>query len=119
MRMKKTVLVVDDDELVASMIRGLLEEDGHIVVCCHNSLAVVDIAKDQTFDVVLIDYHMPYMKGDMVCRLLRHIQRDAFIIGCSSEQLGKVFMNAGADTFISKDRLAQDLALTIRSQASC
>ncbi len=116
--MKNTVLVIDDDELVTGAIRALLEEDGHTVVCCHNSLDVMDIAQEKTFDVVLVDYHMPYMKGDMVCRLLRHFQRDAFIIGCSNEQLDKIFINAGADTFIPKDQLVRELAHTIQSQAA-
>jgi CheY-like chemotaxis protein len=118
MRIKNLILVVDDDELLASAIRGLLEEDGHVVVCCHNSLDVIDIAKEQTFDVILVDYHMPNMKGDMVCRLLRHFQRDAFIIGCSSEQLSKVFINAGADSFITKDQLVQDLVRSIQSETA-
>jgi DNA-binding response OmpR family regulator len=118
MRIQNIILVVEYDESLAGEIRSLLEGEGHVVVCCHNSLDVVDIAKEQTFDVILIDYHMPYMKGDMVCRLLRHFQRDAFIIGCCSQQLGKVFINAGADAFVAKGHLVKDLALLIRSHAA-
>ena len=68
--------------------------------------------------MILTDYHMPGMKGDVVCRLLRHHDPDVFIIGCSSDHQDKAFFNAGADIFIRKDQLVQNLALLMQSKAT-
>jgi DNA-binding response OmpR family regulator len=116
MRVKKSILIVDDDELLTGAIQVLLEADGHVVFYCHNGSDAIELSKKQNFDVILIDYHMPGMKGDVVCRLLRHHHPDVFIIGCSSEHQDKAFLNAGADTFIEKDHLVQNLALLMQSQ---
>lgn len=115
MRVKKSILIVDDDELLTEAFQGLLEHDGHVVFCCHNGSDAIELSQKQNFDVILIDYHMPGMKGDVVCRLLRHRHPDAFIIGCSSEHQDRAFLNAGADTFIRKNQLGQNLALLMQS----
>jgi CheY-like chemotaxis protein len=116
MQEKISILIIDDNKLFTEAFQGLLEHDGHAVFCCHNGSDAIALSKKENFDLILIDYHMPGMKGDVVCRLLRHHHPDVFIIGCSSEHQDKAFLNAGADTFISKDQLVQDLALLMQSQ---
>jgi CheY-like chemotaxis protein len=118
MRVKKTILIVDDDALFSEAVQCLLEEEGHAVSYCQNGPDAVQLSKRQKFDVILTDYHMPGMKGDVVCRLLRHHHPDIFIIGCSSEHHDKAFLNAGADTFIRKDHLVQNLAFLMQSKAT-
>jgi CheY-like chemotaxis protein len=118
MRVKKSILIVDDDELLTGAFQSLLEEDGHVVFCCHNGSDALELAKEQNFDVIITDYHMPGMKGDAVCRLLRHNHPDAFIIGCSSEYRDKAFLNAGADTFIMKDQLMMHINLLMQSSTT-
>ncbi len=115
MQIKKSVLIVDDEEFLPGAIQVLLEDDGHAVFYCPNGSDAIELSKKQKFDVVLIDYHMPGMKGDAVCRLLRQHVPDALIIGCSSEHQAKAFLNAGADTFIKKDELVQNLPHLMQS----
>ncbi len=118
MKIKKSILIVDDNELLTGAIQGLLEEDGHVVSCCHSGSEAIALSKEQNFDVILTDYHMPGMKGDVICRLLRHRYPDVFIIGCSSEYQEKAFLSAGADIFIKKDLLVQNLALLMKSRTA-
>jgi two-component system response regulator VicR len=118
MRVQKSVLIVDDDALLTRAIQDLLEEDGYTVFCCYSGSDAVALSKKQQFEVFLTAYHMPDMKGDVVCRLLRHHHPDAFIIGCSSDQQDKAFLNAGADIFIKRDQLVQNLALLMQSKAT-
>ena len=66
--------------------------------------------------MILAVYHMPGMKGDVVCRLLRHHHPEVFIIGCSSEHQEKAFLSGGADIFIRKDQLVQNLSLLLQSK---
>jgi CheY-like chemotaxis protein len=119
MRTKKLILVVDDDELLTEAIQSLLELDGHAVFCSHNGSDAIAISKGQRFDMVLIDYHMPGMKGDVVCRILRNYHPDVLIIGCSSDNQDEAFLSAGANIFIRKDQLVQDLPLLMQNETTC
>jgi two-component system, OmpR family, response regulator VicR len=109
MLIKKSILIVDDNKLLADALQSLLEDDGHPVICSHNGLDAIELSKKQKFDVILTDYRMPDMKGDIVCKILRYHQPNAFIIGCSCDDRNKDFLSAGADIFIRKDQLVQDL----------
>ena len=111
MHIKRSILIVDDDQLLSEGIRRMLEVDGHAVSCCHNGTDAIKLSKEQHYDVVLTDYHIPGLKGDSVCRLLRGQNPDIFIGGCSSEQRHEDFLSAGADMFISKDDLLQNFCL--------
>ncbi len=116
MRIKKTILIVDDDKLVSGAIKRLLEDAGHVVTCCYNGTDAIRLSKELNYDVLLTDYYMPVMNGDEVSRLLRHDNPDIYIIGCSSdEERNQDFLNAGADAFIMKDRLVQGLVHLIDS----
>jgi CheY-like chemotaxis protein len=118
MPIRKSILIVDDDELLPGIIRGVLEDGGHAVSCCHNGADAIELLKERNFDVILTDYQMPGMKGDVVCRLLRRHRPDAFIIGFSIEHKDEAFLNAGADAFIRKDRLIQELGLLMKSETA-
>jgi CheY-like chemotaxis protein len=114
MKGQTAILIVDDDELLAGAIQSLLEEDGHLVFYCHNGFDAVELSKKRNFDAILTDYHMPGMNGDTVCKILRHHHPHAFIIGCSSEYQDKAFLSAGADIFITKDQLVENLPLLMQ-----
>jgi two-component system, OmpR family, response regulator VicR len=118
MLIKKSILIVDDNELLTDALQSLLEDDGHTVICCHNGLDAIELSKKHNFEVILTDYRMPDMKGDVVCKLLRYHQPDVFIIGCSSDDRDKDFLSAGADIFIRKDQLVQDLPLLMQSETT-
>ena len=115
MRVNKSILIIDDDEIFTGAIQSLLENEGHVVFCCNNGSDAIELSMKRNFDVVLTDYNMPIMRGDVICRLLRHHHSDAFIIGCSIELKEQVFFYAGADAFIMKDQLVQNLADLIQS----
>jgi CheY-like chemotaxis protein len=115
---KKSILIVDDNELLTDALQSLLEDDGHKVICSHNGLDAIELSKKQNFDVILTDYRMPDMKGDVVCKLLRYHHPDVFIIGCSCEDRDEVFLSAGADIFIRKDQLLQDLPHLVQSDTT-
>jgi two-component system capsular synthesis sensor histidine kinase RcsC len=61
------------------------------------------------FEIVLTDYHMPGMNGNELVKSLRRQDSDVLIIGFSIADEKRTFLNAGANTFISKDELFTDL----------
>ncbi len=65
------ILVVDDEEIVRSCIRGLLTYDGHEVQTAVNAEAALTVFKQEQFDLVFVDYSMPGMKGDELAAALK------------------------------------------------
>jgi CheY-like chemotaxis protein len=118
MRVKNSVLIIDDDIYFTEVLQALLEEYDNEVLCCHSGSDALKIANEHSFDVIVSDYHMPGMKGDAVCRLLRDSQPDVFIIGCSSECQDTAFLNAGANTFIMKNQLINNIALVMQGRSA-
>ena len=106
---KKSILIVDDDIVLSRTIQLLLEEYGHVVSCCHNSFDAITLSMQSPFDLILIDYNMPELKGDLVCEFIREYQPDGYIVGLSSEFKKKAFLNAGANKFIHKGDLIDNI----------
>lgn len=65
------LLLVEDDTIVAAVIRGLLERQGHIVVHVINGLAALAELAHVSFDAVLLDLDLPGVDGFQVARLIR------------------------------------------------
>ncbi|HEV2391788.1 MAG TPA: response regulator [Verrucomicrobiae bacterium] len=61
---RRKILVVDDDPLVCDSIKRLLEVDGHIAETATSGQEALALFNSGTFDLVIIDYAMPDMKGD-------------------------------------------------------
>ena len=65
------LLLVEDDSIVAAVIRGLLESQGHEVTHVVNGLAALAEVAHTDFDAVLLDLDLPGIDGFQVARMLR------------------------------------------------
>jgi len=65
------VLVVEDNPVNQLVIRRLLEKLGHTVVLAENGAVALERTQQKTFDVVLMDCHMPVMDGFEATKQLR------------------------------------------------
>jgi len=65
------LLLVEDDTIVAAVIRGLLEREGHQVVHVTNGLAALAELAQASFDAVLLDLDLPGVDGFQIARLIR------------------------------------------------
>jgi len=73
---KMRVLVVDDDPLVAKVLRDTLKADGHDVTTANGGQAGIDVfrathASGETFDLVMTDLGMPYVDGRKVAAAVK------------------------------------------------
>ena len=69
--MSKRVLVVDDEKLIVKGIRFSLEQDGMEVECAYDGEEALAIAKEQKFDIILLDVMLPGLSGFEVCQQIR------------------------------------------------
>lgn len=66
-----TVLVVDDEEALCSLLQISLQRQGYRVLIAHNGRQALDVVADKKVDLVLLDVMMPEMDGFTTCVELR------------------------------------------------
>jgi PAS domain S-box-containing protein len=113
------ILFVDDEEPLARLGRAMLERLGYEVVVSTNSLEALEVFRTapQRFDLVITDYTMPGMTGEVLARALRRLRSDIPIILCTgfSHIMDAEKAHAlGIDAFLLKPLLLRDLGLAIR-----
>lgn len=76
------ILLVDDERDVVTLIKFMLEKDGHMVLAAHDGIEALAKAgvepRDETAiipDLVILDIMMPVMDGYSVCARLREDKR--------------------------------------------
>jgi two-component system, sensor histidine kinase len=115
------VLVADDHPVNSQYLSTVLSKMGHIAGTCENGLQAVQRLQTDTFDVILMDLHMPVMDGISATRAVRQLAGSAAatkIIMVSADILNDTrqsALEAGVDGFIAKpvqeDALRKALAL--------
>ena len=110
------LLLVEDDGIVAAVIRGLLERQGHGVVHVINGLAALTELAHETFDAVLLDLDLPGVDGFQITRLIRqrepageHLPIVAVTARSGSEDEARAKV-AGMDGFLRKPLTGEQLA---------
>ena len=85
----KRVLVVEDNQVMADVIRFNLERAGFSVSVASDGHEALQFIQTQRFDFVITDYQMPQMSGDEFCRRLRQHQWHAEVpvLMCSAKGL--------------------------------
>jgi CheY-like chemotaxis protein len=109
------VLVVEDVELNRQVAQGLLERDGHRVTLAEDAEPALQLCRQQRFDLILLDVHLPGFSGVELCRRLRRdlqgLNRATPIFAfTASLQASKVqrYLEAGMQGVIGKPmRLAE------------
>jgi two-component system, OmpR family, phosphate regulon response regulator PhoB len=71
MTSRPVILVVDDDGPILTLMRALLGEYGFEPVVANTGTRALELARQRTPDLVLLDRNMPEMSGDEVVRALR------------------------------------------------
>ena len=62
------ILVVDDEEDILEMTSDLLESSGYDVLTALNGETAIEMVKDNSIDLIILDAVMPGMNGLDVCR---------------------------------------------------
>lgn len=103
------VLLVDDDEMVLTVLERMLRKDYRVTVC-HSAGEVLELVARESFDVALIDWGMPDMPGDVLANTVRSRNADMALVLMSGWSVGEQGMPTPAfDLFLPKPfgRLAQ------------
>ena len=112
--MKKTVLVVDDEETVRNSTRRLLKSLGYLVLCADGGKEALRLFKQHRalIRVVLLDMAMPGMDGPETFMELKKLDNKVSVILCSgyyNESDIRWLLSAGALEFLPKPYDAEAL----------
>ena len=119
-RGRGTILIVDDEENILLLTKGLLEGLGYTVIVTKGGVQALERFKQESenFDLVITDLIMPDMTGLDLAKHLKRVHPDIPIILCTgfSDQLNKDdLVQAGISSMVMKPILLKDLARTIEN----
>jgi two-component system OmpR family response regulator len=111
------ILLVDDDEMLASRLKVWLEEDGHVADVVHNGNDALQLLQGFDYWLIVLDWHLPDLEGIEVCRKYRAQGGQAYIIfltgkdDVASKEEG---FDAGSDDYLVKPVNVRELSARIR-----
>lgn len=111
---QKSILLVEDDELVGDMLGTTLFRMGHHIVWKKNPLEALEIVQMEKFDLVITDYNMPDMSGSILAQNIKSRCPDMPII-IYSGQASELKPNPNFNAILKKPILPDDLELAINS----
>jgi two-component system, OmpR family, response regulator len=114
------VLLVEDQEKIASFVRQALEEQGFVVELVDNGDDAYLLSQQEQYDVIVLDIMLPGRDGLSILRSLREQQNLVPVIlltartGLSERLEG---LNLGADDYVTKPFYAEELIARIHAVA--
>ena len=101
--LRRTALVVDDEEMIRRLVRTVLEADDFEVVEAGGGQEALHLAVSEHPAVVVLDVMMPDMDGVEVCQKLDHdIVKVVMLTARDDPEIEKRCRAAGAVAFLTK-----------------
>ena len=114
---KKTILIVDDEQPIIDMLVYNLEKEGYNTLEATDGEKAVDIALNNTPDLILLDIMIPKMDGLSVCKRIRHtLNVPIIMLSAKGEEIDKILgLELGADDYITKPFSIRELMARIKA----
>ncbi|MFY0638325.1 phosphate regulon transcriptional regulator PhoB [Maricaulis maris] len=118
--MNPQVLVVEDEDALATLLQYNLEKEGYSVSVARDGEEALIQAEESTPDLVLVDWMLPKVSGIEVCRRLRGRQETAnvpiIMLTARGEETDRVRgLDTGADDYVVKPFSMTELFARIRA----
>ena len=111
------ILVVDDEKLLVKGIKFNLENEGYQVETAFDGAAAVELARSESFDLIILDLMMPEVDGLTACIRIREFSAVPIImLTARSEDADKIIgLESGADDYVTKPFNILELKARIRA----
>ena len=119
-RMKHTVLIVEDEEALALVLKYNLEKEGYNVVWEPRGSKVVSVVEKERPSVILLDWMLPELSGVEICKQIRNkpdIKNIPIImLTAKGEEEDKIKgLSSGADDYVTKPFSIPELMARVKT----
>jgi two-component system KDP operon response regulator KdpE len=113
----RTILLIDDEPQIRRVLRASLNSHGAHVLDVQNGEEALELLRQQTVDLILLDLNMPGMGGLETCRAIRNgWDVPIIVVSVRDSDRDKVeALDAGADDYVSKPFSFDELMARIRA----
>ena len=115
--MAKTILIVDDERRLVSLLEAYLSQEGFRVLKAYNGQQALDLCRSETPDLIILDIMMPEMDGLQFMRLHRREKNTPIILLTArvEEEDQVVGLELGADDYVTKPFRPRELTARVRA----
>ena len=96
--------MVDDEKIIVKGIRFSLEQDGYEVDCAYDGEEALKLARENDYDILLLDVMLPKHDGFEVCQQIREFSDVPIVmLTAKGDDMDKILgLEYGADDYITK-----------------
>lgn len=111
------ILVVDDEQPIADILKFNLEKEGYQVICAYDGGSAVELAFSEQPDLILLDLMLPVKDGMDVCREVRSkLNTPIIMLTAKDTELDKVLgLEMGADDYVTKPFGTRELLARVKA----
>ncbi|HLR74385.1 MAG TPA: response regulator YycF [Virgibacillus sp.] len=115
--MSSKILVVDDEQPIADILKFNLEKEGYQVICAYDGDEAIKLAEEEEPDLILLDIMLPKKDGNEVCREIRKTQTMPIImLTAKDSEIDKVLgLELGADDYVTKPFSNRELIARVKA----
>lgn len=117
------ILVVDDEEKIAEVVKSYLEKSGFKVYCAFNGREALELFEKLNPQLIVLDLMLPDISGEDICRSIRKKSRVPIIMLTAKVEEESILngLGIGADDYVTKpfsprQLVARVIALLRRSE---
>ncbi len=115
--MTKTILVVDDEKRLVSLVESYLTQEGYRVVTAHDGKQALLVASREKPDLIILDLMMPEMDGYEFMRAHRAEKNTPIILLTArvDDDEKVIGLEVGADDYVTKPFRPRELVARVRA----
>ncbi|MBK6836044.1 MAG: response regulator transcription factor [Bacteroidetes bacterium] len=113
----KLILLVEDENNLATVIKLNLELEGYSVIIADNGQKSIEVFKNQNPDLVILDIMLPELNGIEACKQMKKINSETPILFLSAKSSGadKIEgLKSGGDDYLTKPFNLEELLLRVQ-----
>jgi two-component system response regulator VicR len=112
-----TILVVDDEQPIADILKFHLEKEGYQVVCAYDGEEAIRVLEQTWPDLILLDVMLPKQDGFEVLREVRRKSEiPVIMLTAKDSEMDKVVgLEMGADDYVTKPFSSRELLARVKA----
>ncbi len=115
--MAQTIMVVDDEKRLVSLVESYLNQAGYRVVTAYNGRQALTVAEREKPDLIILDLMMPEMDGNEFIEIYRRQHSTPIILLTArvEEESQVIGLDLGADDYVTKPFRPRELMARVRA----